>query len=52
MIFVGEEPGKGPYNNSVDKMEGEGVIFFVQPQDIKTVHEGEGGSKNGKILST
>ena len=26
---------------------------FVQAQDIKTVHAGgEGGSKNGKILST
>ena len=29
MIFVGEEPGKGPFNNYVDKMEGEGVKKYL-----------------------
>ena len=48
--------GKGPFNNYVDKMRGEGgqkMSVFVHAQGIKTVHAGGGGvSKNGKILST
>ena len=46
----------GPFNNYVDKMRGGGgqkMFVFVHAQGIiKTVHAGEGGSKNGKIMST
>ena len=31
---------------------GQKISVFVNAQGIKTVHAGEGGSENGKILST
>ena len=45
---------KGPFNNIVDKMRGEGskMFVFAHAQGIKTVHAGVGGSQNGKMLST
>ena len=39
----------------MDKMRwggGQKISVFVHAQGVKTVHAGEGGSKNGKILST
>ena len=45
----------GPLNNYVDKMRGGGgqkMSLFVHAPDIKTVHAGGGGSKNGIIMST
>ena len=45
---------KGPFNNYVDKMRGEGskISVFIHAEGIKTVHaEGE-GSKIGKNFST
>ena len=43
---------KGPFNNYVDKMRGEGgqkMSVFVHAQGIKTVHEGGGDQKMVKF---
>ena len=47
-----EHVGKGPFNNYVDKIRGEGgkkMSVFVHPQGIKTVHAEGGGQKMAKF---